>query len=128
MAISTTRKFLPFIGVLTLMSGCAIHHGTKIDVANANRVMVGITKKTEIVEMFGKPQSRQSGEGFEMWGYVDAVEKGDPILFGTTGQDTTQLTLTFTGDVIASCQITVSTSSVWSASTLDSYACGKGGQ
>lgn len=115
--------------VLLLTSfGCAIHHGTTIDVASANRVIVGKTKKTDIVEMFGKPQSRQSGQGFEMWSYVDAVEKGDPILFGTTGQDTTQLTLTFTGDVIASCQITVSTSSVWSASTLDSYACGKGDQ
>lgn len=115
--------------VLLLASfGCTIHHGRNIDVASANRVIVGKTKKTEIVEMFGKPQSRQSGQGFEMWSYEDTVEKGDPILFGTTGHDTTRLALTFTGDVIASCQITVSTRSVWSAPTLDSYACGNGGQ
>jgi len=110
--------------LLIVVSSCAFPTGQKIDIASADRIMIGSTKKSDIIKMFGQPPIRNSGEGFDMWSYKYRVEKFT-IPGGTTGFDTTMLDLTFNGDVVASCQITISTTSTFSNSTQDSHECGK---
>lgn len=112
--------------LLVALGGCAISHGV-LDVASAERIKVGQATKNDILRTFGKPPVRHQYEGRDMWAYSGGVEKGD-IFTGKTGQDMTTLSLTFNGDVVATCQITRVAYDVWArSSTQDSHECGKTG-
>lgn len=113
---------------IAALVGCAtISHGS-LDVAKAEQIKVGTTTKSDILKQFGTPPIRNSYAGRDTWAYSGGVETGDFFLVGTTGRDMTTLTLTFTNDVVATCQITRRASNVWTRSvTQDSHECGKSG-
>jgi outer membrane protein assembly factor BamE (lipoprotein component of BamABCDE complex) len=111
---------------IAALAGCAITHGS-LDVAKAEQIKVGTTTKSEILQQFGNPPVRNSYSGRDMWAYRGGVETGN-ILSGTTGHDMTSLTLTFTNEVVATCQITRIANDVWTrTATQDSHECGKRG-
>jgi outer membrane protein assembly factor BamE (lipoprotein component of BamABCDE complex) len=107
--------------------GCiAIPHGKKVDVAKAEGIVVGSTTKSEIVKTFGQPPIKQTSGGVDMWMYRHTLEWGT-IATGTHGHDVTELVLTFRGDLVASCQITITKINRFSGGTksIDSHPCGK---
>lgn len=125
-----TSKFIINFCALTFLfalSGCAIPYGEKIDIASAEHIVIGSTKKSDIVKKYGQPQVRNNTNDFDMWEYKYEVESGN-VLTGTTGNDITRLAITFKDDVVVACRITRTVTSLFSSNTMDSHECGKGGK
>ncbi len=123
------RLIAVVLGVLFVIVGCSFHHGNRIDLSKVDQILIGSTMKGEITEMFGEPVSKHAYQArdhvIDTWRYHDEIEKGDPILFGTTGHRVTELVLTFKRDVVDRCQIIQTTDSSFNTGTTNSRPCGK---
>ncbi len=101
-----------FILCAFLVGGCATGatSGKKFDVSKAAEIKKGVTTKTDILAMFGEPNTKSQSPYGESWSYSYTETKGLDI-FGTLkyaygiekakmDMSSQSLSITFKGDIV----------------------------
>jgi len=100
-----------------LISGCAstIKSGREFDTTNVKNIKKGVTKKAEILQMFGHPESKTISSGKESWQYFYQATQGGvdaisivPVVGVFAGKrnihtEQSSLSLVFERDVLKEC-------------------------
>lgn len=126
LSLHLSRLFL-FIAAATMCTSCTMEEGQAFNVEYSSQIVVGATTKDVILTNLGNPPSKYQGpEGQETWTYWHSEGTGSP--FGSGEGAGEQLVITFSGDKVASCMVSRSSSNIQllsnAKSTSDTHPCG----
>lgn len=108
------------------LAACTAHSGQEFSVSNASQIRSGVTTKTSVQQNLGEPYRRDiTADGKETWYYTyDTTTTSPgatafipfigPALSGSqkASSKSQEVTIVFAGDVVASCKLRLSSSSV----------------